>query len=184
MDPTDLAAGIDRGQDETDEALLQKMEQEQNSDAGSVGVSHSMRRPYGGALPTRLRELRDNNPMNLTDAAKYLGKITGRKPHVSTLWRWCQKGCKGVRLDSICVGGKRFVTVAGIERFIDESTAAQDLRPASGNPASPAATSLTNPSGHQKRCNDRRRREIEAARHRLDELTGISKPAPSATRSA
>ena len=36
MDPTDLAAGIDRGQDETDEALLQKMEQEQLSAAGSI----------------------------------------------------------------------------------------------------------------------------------------------------
>ena len=33
MDPTDFAAGIDRGQDETDEALLQKMEQEQLSAA-------------------------------------------------------------------------------------------------------------------------------------------------------
>lgn len=28
MDPTDMAAGIDGGQDETDEALLHKMEQE------------------------------------------------------------------------------------------------------------------------------------------------------------
>ena len=109
MDHFEQTPGNDHGQGESDEALLQKMEQEYRQDDRRF-------RP----LTTRLRELRDDNPMSLTDAATYLGKVTGRKPHVSTLWRWCQKGCKGVRLDSICVGGKRFVTVAAIERFIDE----------------------------------------------------------------
>ena len=50
--------------------------------------------------------------MSLPEAAAYLGRITGQKPHVSTLWRWCLKGCKGVRLESICLGGKRLVGVS------------------------------------------------------------------------
>jgi hypothetical protein len=62
--------------------------------------------------------------MPLREAAEHLGKLTGQKPHISTLWRWCLKGCKGVVLESIRIGGKRFVTAGSIERFITDSTAA------------------------------------------------------------
>jgi hypothetical protein len=134
----------------------------------------------------KLRDLREDKPLSLFDAADYLGKLTGRKPHVSTLWRWCMKGCKGVRLESICIGGKRFVTATAIEQFIDASTAAQSAKAA--QPA--AATSEPPPSpatgllAHVMRHNDRRRSEIEKARRRLDEITGTAKQSAPATRSA
>lgn len=132
----------------------------------------------------RLRDLREDQPLSLPDAADFLGKLTGRKPHVSTLWRWCLKGCKGVRLKSICIGGKRFVTMTAIEQFIEGSTtmgvgqAEQPVTPAA--PTSPAKGMLA----HVMRHNDRRRQEIEAARRRLDEITGAAKPSTPATRSA
>jgi hypothetical protein len=173
MDHFEQTPGTDHGQGESDEALLQKMEQEYRQDDRRF-------RP----LTTRLRELRDDNPMSLTDAATYLGKVTGRKPHVSTLWRWCQKGCKGVRLDSICVGGKRFVTVAAIERFIDESTNAQDGRPRPPSGQSPAPPSPASSSGQVMRHNERRKKEIKAVRDRLDEITGRNKAISLANRSA
>ena len=67
-----------------------------------------------------LRQFTEERPLSLPDAASYIGKLTGvAKPNVSTLWRWCLKGCKGVKLDSICIGNKRFVTVSAIERFIE-----------------------------------------------------------------
>jgi len=129
----------------------------------------------------KLRDLRDDQPLSLPDAADYLGKLTGRKPHVSTLWRWCLKGCKGVRLDSICIGGKRFVTVAAIEKFIEASTALRDgQREQPAGSASPATGVLA----HVMRHNDRRRQKIEAARRRLDEITGAAKKSAPATRSA
>ncbi|MFM8704965.1 MAG: DUF1580 domain-containing protein [Planctomycetia bacterium] len=123
--------------------------------------------------PRALEHLANDRPMSLPDAAAYLGRITGQKPHVSTLWRWCLKGCKGVKLDSICIGGKRFVTAAAIDEFIDAST----RRRPDGHPPPPAAS--PKPPAHVMRHNERRRAQIEAARRRLDELTGVTKRAQS-----
>ncbi len=124
----------------------------------------------------KLRDLRDDQPLSLPDAAAYLGKMTGQKPHVSTMWRWCLKGCKGVVLESICIGGKRFVTAASIDRFIEASTAASHPSVARVTPPQPAATSVSrSPLAHVMRHNDRRREEIEAARRGLDEITGTTK---------
>jgi len=119
--------------------------------------------------PRALEHLAHDRPMSLPDAAAYLGRITGQKPHVSTLWRWCLKGCKGVRLDSICIGGKRFVTAAAIDEFIDASTRRQP----NGQPHPPAAS--PRPPAHVMRHNERRQSQIEAARSRVDELTGVTK---------
>jgi hypothetical protein len=134
----------------------------------------------------KLRDLREDQPLSLPDAADYLGKLTGRKPHVSTLWRWCLRGCKGVRLDSLCIGGKRFVTATAIERFIEASTASRAAPP---EQPCDAATTAPPPPGkgmlsHVMRHNDRRRQKIEAARRRLDEITGAVKPSAPASRSA
>jgi hypothetical protein len=132
----------------------------------------------------KLRDLREDRAMPLREAAEHLGKLTGQKPHISTLWRWCLKGCKGVVLESICIGGKRFVTAGSIERFITDSTAArprqrqQPTLPAINQPAARARLADV------MRKNDRRRQEIDAARRRLDEITGATKPATPATRSA
>lgn len=132
----------------------------------------------------KLRDLREDQPLSLLDAADFLSKLTGQKPHVSTLWRWCLKGCKGVRLESICIGGKRFVTAAAIERFIEASSEARPGQPSQA-PA-PAATQTPGRGmlAHVMRHNERRRQEIEAARRRLDEITGAAKPSAPATRSA
>ena len=124
------------------------------------------------ARPRVLEMLAHDRPMSLPDAAAYLGRITGQKPHVSTLWRWCLKGCKGVRLDSICIGGKRFVTAAAIDEFIDAST----RRRPDGGESPPAAS--PRPPAHVMRHSERRRNQIEAARRRVDALTGVTKRSP------
>jgi hypothetical protein len=132
-----------------------------------------------------LRQFTEERPLSLPDAASYIGKLTGvAKPNVSTLWRWCLKGCKGVKLDSICIGGKRFVTAAAIERFIEALTAARQGQTgevtSSPPPPSPARPLLA----HVMRHNDRRRDEIDSARRRLDEITGVAKPSSLPSQSA
>ncbi len=117
-----------------------------------------------------LSDLHDDPPMSLPAAAAYIGKLTGSKPHASTIWRWCLRGCKGIRLDSICIGGKRFVTAAALERFVTRTSEPQDQ-------ASVTEVVIRPQSSPQiVRHNPRRREEIEAARRRLDELTGVHKP--------
>lgn len=151
----------------------QRAEQGQGMDAGFDR----------GLVPLRLRDLRDDQLMSLPDAATYLGAITGRKPHVSTLWRWCQKGCRGVRLESICIGGKRFVTAAAIERFVEALTASGAGRPEPPPPREEPASPATGMRAHVMRHGARRRQEIEVARRRLDEITGTTKPSAPITRS-
>ena len=132
----------------------------------------------------RLRELLNDQPMSLPEAASYLGRITGRKPHVSTLFRWCLKGCGGVRLESVHIGRLRFVTASALDRFVAEST---QKEPSAATPAPthsvPPAPSL---SARVRRHNEQRRAEVEAARRRLDELTGVAKShgVPPVNRSA
>lgn len=60
--------------------------------------------------------------------------IPGR-PHLATVHRWRLRGARGVRLESVLVGGKRFTSQEAIQRFIDATTRAADggpsLRPES-----------------------------------------------------
>lgn len=114
-----------------------------------------------------LRQFAEERPLSLPDAASYIGKLTGTaKPNVSTLWRWCMKGCKGVKLASICIGGKRYVTVSAIERFI-EARSVPDAQE-----STTTAASTPRALQHVERLPGRRREEIEAARRKLDRLTG------------
>jgi hypothetical protein len=46
--------------------------------------------------------------------------------NVSTLWRWVQRGVRGVRLQTILVGGRRYTSREALERFSMEVTAAAD----------------------------------------------------------
>jgi hypothetical protein len=50
----------------------------------------------------------------LCEAAK---EVPGR-PHVSTLIRWWQRGVRGVKLETVVVGGRRYTSVEAINRFI------------------------------------------------------------------
>jgi hypothetical protein len=56
----------------------------------------------------------------VSDAPKH---VPGR-PHIATIWRWIQRGCRGVRLETWLVGGRRFTSLEAIDRFIERTTAA------------------------------------------------------------
>jgi len=121
----------------------------------------------------RLRDLLNDQPMSLSEAAAYLGRVTGRKPHISTLFRWCIKGYRGVLLESVCVGRQRFVSASALDRFVTASGQNES------STATPEPTRSVPPAPLQParvmRHNEQRRAEIEAARRRLDELTGVAK---------
>ena len=42
----------------------------------------------------------------------------GRTPHRDTISRWARLGCRGVRLESVLLGGRRYTSLEAIERFI------------------------------------------------------------------
>ena len=51
------------------------------------------------------------------------------RPHASTWHRWRLKGVRGVRLETIMVGGRRYTSREALERFSARLTAAADGQP-------------------------------------------------------
>jgi hypothetical protein len=41
----------------------------------------------------------------------------GKPPHPATIARWARKGCRGIRLETLLIGGRRFSTVEAVGRF-------------------------------------------------------------------
>ena len=64
-----------------------------------------------------------NSPLNreeligLNELAGRLPQINGRRPSVSTLWRWCLKGIGGIRLEHIRRGRVIATSVEAVSRF-------------------------------------------------------------------
>lgn len=51
------------------------------------------------------------------------------RPSPSTIWRWILRGCRGAKLETITIGGRRYVTAESIDRFIRATTAAANGQP-------------------------------------------------------
>lgn len=72
--------------------------------------------------------------------------------HVATIWRWATRGVRGIRLDTVVVGGFRKTSREAIERFIAATTAA-------ANGETPPARTPK----QQERAIRQAERELEAA---------------------
>ena len=57
------------------------------------------------------------------------GRTLPGKPHLSTLHRWRLRGVRGVKLETVLVGGRRFTSHEALERFIERTTAAANGEP-------------------------------------------------------
>ena len=66
------------------------------------------------------------NSLSISAAAN---SLPGR-PNVSTVWRWISRGVRGVKLQTFCVGGRRYVTKESLENFLAQTTAAANGQPA------------------------------------------------------
>jgi len=55
--------------------------------------------------------------LSLKDAAKAMPLIDGKRPHVSTIWRWCRRGLNGVQLDYSRLGCRIVTSREAIARF-------------------------------------------------------------------
>ena len=60
--------------------------------------------------------------VTLNQAVKLLPRVGGKQIHVSTLWRWCKKGLKGINLEYIRAGSKIITSREAIQRFFDVMT--------------------------------------------------------------
>lgn len=49
-----------------------------------------------------------------------------RGVNVATVWRWMQRGIRGIKLETILIGGQRMTTREAMRRFFAATTAAAD----------------------------------------------------------
>ena len=70
--------------------------------------------------------------LTLTEAAKVLPRVNGRKPAVSTLWRWCRRGLRGVRLDYLRIGRNIVTSPQALHRFFTALAEADEQLEAAG----------------------------------------------------
>ena len=65
--------------------------------------------------------------LSLTELAKREGV------NAATAWRWSMRGCRGVKLETFLLGGRRFTTEDLFRRFVAETNETTDV------PSSPTA---------------------------------------------
>lgn len=80
----------------------------------------------------------DEQPICLKEATRLLPSLRcSRRIHVSTLHRWSRKGVKGVRLETIRVGGTHCTSIAALERFFARLAQREGGTPDPDRPAPP-----------------------------------------------
>lgn len=97
---------------------------------------------------------------SLSEAAARLRPLNGKRPHVSTLWRWARKGCRGTRLEYVRVGSKIATSMEAVHRFFLAQAAADSALESTPPPTQQPAT-------QKPRSEKARARAIEAARRKL-----------------
>lgn len=71
------------------------------------------------------------------------------RPHVATCWRWINRGCRGVKLETVLVGGKRYTSLEALQRFVERTTAAAD-----GTSTVTASTPSARRKAHERACRE------------------------------
>jgi hypothetical protein len=81
----------------------------------------------------------NDDTLSLNQAARRLPCLrAGRPVHTSTLWRWAQKGLRGVKLETAMVGGIRVTSEAALRAFFAEVSATATPEGKAPLPDSPA----------------------------------------------
>ena len=77
---------------------------------------------------------------------------TGKRVHISAVYRWIQRGVQGVRLEYIKIGGTTYTSKEALQRFADRHT---------GNGGPSQETQLPATATRRKQI-ERAEREVEA----------------------
>jgi hypothetical protein len=79
----------------------------------------------------------DDNLIPLSQVPRlFPPRANGKTVHISAVYRWAQRGVRGVRLETLKVGGTSYTSMDAVQRFAEELTRAS--RPTSGELNEPA----------------------------------------------
>src|SRR5262245_57815498 len=73
--------------------------------------------------------------ISLTEAAKTVPRRRrGRKPHLSTLYRWATIGVRGIVLETLQCGGSRVTSREALQRFFERLSGPDPTGPVGSHP--------------------------------------------------
>lgn len=109
--------------------------------------------------------------LSLSDLARALPMVSGKRIHQSTIWRWALKGSRGVKLEALKLGSRYLSSLEAVERYgraVSEASAVilaerQSLRQQSAKSLADSAKAEA-----PKPSSALRRRQIERANRELD----------------
>ena len=97
--------------------------------------------------------------ITLTEAAKMLPRVGGKRIHVCTIWRWCKKGLRGVNLDYLRVGSRVATSHEAMHRFFAALAQLDENQ--------------SQPSGYKPTCLQKRPRSEKSRQRSIDEANAI-----------
>ncbi|HUT58110.1 MAG TPA: DUF1580 domain-containing protein [Phycisphaerae bacterium] len=77
----------------------------------------------------------DEELITLAAAARRLPRIDGKKIAIPTIWRWCRRGLRGVRLQYTRVGRRICVSPSALSEFFSRLAELDERLPPPGRPA-------------------------------------------------
>ena len=80
---------------------------------------------------------------------------TGRRVHISAVYRWMNCGLRGVALESIRIGGTMYTSLGALQRFADRLSQPDRMESAMPSPTTAA-----------------RQKQIEKVTHEVDAILG------------
>jgi hypothetical protein len=104
-------------------------------------------------------DLSSEEVLSLSEAARALPSVHGRRIHPSTLWRWARKGLKGVRLDYARLGRSIVTTRRALSDFA--------ARLAAADTAPGTSPTLPQRSARRPRSDAQRSQDVAKADARL-----------------
>ncbi len=82
-------------------------------------------------------EIGNENLIPLREVPRRLPRRpNGRPLHISAVYRWVQRGVRGVRLEAIRIGGTTYTSVEALQRFAERQNTPALLIPDPVNPVS------------------------------------------------
>ncbi len=88
-------------------------------------------------------DIHSETVISLADAPRHLPKRRGgKRPHIATLYRWAQRGCRGMKLETVQVGGTLCTSLEALQRFCDRLTSGV-VPTAAPEPAGQQSTQVT-----------------------------------------
>ena len=74
-------------------------------------------------------DLQNETVIPLTEACKHLPHRDGRPVHASTIFRWALQGLRGIKLESIKIGGSRCTSLQALARFAERLSREESSQP-------------------------------------------------------